>query len=117
VWSKARSVCRSPSNRCLSPPNGKSGTHIPIKWYSEIGHARPLGCTPNGLQHDTRPKDRKTASQRQDRFWTSNCLDDSYRLLMNLGLKPMPLEESWKYLSIHIKNVQIWLSMRPGHPF
>jgi len=40
------------------------------------------------------PKDQKTASQRWDRFWTSNCSDNSQRLRMNLGLRTVPLEAS-----------------------
>ena len=59
----------------------------------------------------------KMAAQRPGRFWTSHCFDDSRWLLMNLGLKPVPLEAPWNYLSIHIKNVRNRLRMRLGRHF
>jgi hypothetical protein len=65
--------------------------------------------------HD--PIGQKTASQRRNRFWMSTCLDNSRGFWMNLDLKPVPLEDPRNYLSIHIKNVQIWLRMRLGRPF
>ena len=69
---------------------------------------------PNAIH---RPIAQKMVSQHRDRFWMSYCFDDSCRLQMNLGLRLVPLEASWNYLSIHIKNVQNRLRMRPGHWF
>ena len=63
------------------------------------------------------PIAQKTAAHRPDRFWTSYCFGDSRRLRMNLGLKPVPLEAPWNYLSIHIKSIQNGLRMRPGRWF
>ena len=51
------------------------------------------------------PTAQKTAAQRPDRFWTSYCFGDSCRLRMNLGLKLVPLEAPWNYISIHIKII------------
>jgi len=84
---------------------------------NSLGSCKTPGRAPNGLQHDTRPKDRKTASQRRDSNWTLNSSDYSHWLRMNLGLKLVPLEATSNYLSIHIKNVQIRLHLRPGHLF
>ena len=60
------------------------------------------------------PKAQKMVSQHCDRFWASPCFNDSCRLLTNLGLKPVPLEAPWNYLSIHIKNVWNGFRMRLG---
>ena len=53
------------------------------------------------------PTAQKMVLQQLDRFWTFNCFDDFHKLRMNLGLKPVPLEAPWNYLSIHIKSIQI----------
>ena len=59
----------------------------------------------------------RTAAQRSGRFWMSYYFNDSCWLLMNLGLNLVPLEAPWNYLSIHIKNIQNGLRMRPGRHF
>ena len=59
-----------------------------------LGHAKPPGSAPSGLQHDTRAIGPKTVTQHRDRFWTSTSTDDSRRLRTNLGLIPDPLEAS-----------------------
>ena len=51
-------------------------------------HAKPHGCAPIGLQHDTRAIGPKTVTQHRNRFWTPNSTDDSRRLRMNLSLQP-----------------------------
>ena len=63
------------------------------------------------------PPAQKMVSKHRDRFWTSHCFEDSRRLLTNLGLKLVPLEDPWNYLSIHINNIQNGHRMRPGHHF
>ena len=63
------------------------------------------------------PTAQKTVLQQLDRFWTFTCFDDSRRFWMNLGLKPVPLEAPWNYISIHINIIQNGLRMRPGHWF
>ena len=63
------------------------------------------------------PTAQKTAAQRPDRFWMSYCFGDSRRLRMNLGLKLVPLEAPWNYISIHINSIQNGLRMQPGHWF
>ena len=64
-----------------------------------------------------RPTAQKMVLQQLDRFWTFTYFDDFRRLRTNLGLKPVPLEASWNYLSIHIKSIQNRVRMWPGHWF
>jgi hypothetical protein len=58
-----------------------------------------------------------TVSQHRNSFWTLICFDDSWWLRSNPMVRQVVLERSRRYLSIHIKNVKIWVRMRPGLQF
>jgi hypothetical protein len=58
-----------------------------------------------------------TVSQHRNSFWTLTCFDESLWLRSHLKVRPVVLERSHRYLTIHIKNIKIWFRTRLGLQF